>query len=388
MTLKNTQPYTTNRDRLSCDLLVAGAGVVGLWTARLAAARGLNVIVLDARAAGSGASGGLLGALMPHMPERWNPKKQFQFEALASLENEVRKLEAETGLGCGYRRCGRIIPLIKPHHRDLAVERIEAAENVWDSAQTGYAWAVSDSPEEAGWPDAASGPNGFVHETLSARVSPRNYMAALKASLDSKARIVESDGLLSFEDRSARVTTASGTPIDAGHIVLAAGHETFELLGRLTGRPPADYGKPVKGQTALLDADIDADLPLVFSDGTYVVPHAAGTVAVGSTSETDFEDGHGTDEKLDDVIAKASRLCPALEGARVLERWAGLRPKAVRRDPMIGVVPGCKRTTVATGGFKITFGIAHKMAACALDFALDDQCPSLPESFTIDAHLR
>ena len=107
MTNRNSQPYTTNRDRLSCDLRVAGAGVVGLWTARLAAARGLKVLVLEARAAGSGASGGLPGALMPHMPEQWNPKKQFQFEALASLESEVEKLEAETGLACGYRRCGR-----------------------------------------------------------------------------------------------------------------------------------------------------------------------------------------------------------------------------------------------------------------------------------------
>ena len=388
MTNRNSQPYTTNRDRLSCDLLVAGAGVVGLWTARLAAARGLKVIVLEARAVGAGASGGLLGALMPHMPEQWNPKKQFQFEALASLEHEVEKLEAETGLVCGYRRCGRIIPLIKPHHRELAIERAGKAQEVWDSKTSDYTWTVCDNPPEPGWPDAASGPSGFVHETLSARVSPRNYVMALTASLDGKVRMIEGDGLRDVDDRFGSVRTASGAHIDAGHIVLAAGYETFGLLGRLTDRPPAKYGKPVKGQTALIDAGIDAGLPLVFADGIYAVPHAAGTVAVGSTSESEFEDGHATDAKLDEVIDAAARLCPALEGAAVLERWAGLRPKAVRRDPMIGPAPDHERVTVATGGFKITFGIAHKMAACALDIALDGRCPSLPHSFGLDAHLR
>jgi glycine oxidase len=48
---------------------------------------------------------------MPHSPERWNGKKDFQFRALVDLEAEVAGLEAETGVPCGYRRVGRILPL-------------------------------------------------------------------------------------------------------------------------------------------------------------------------------------------------------------------------------------------------------------------------------------
>ena len=81
-------------------------------------------------------------------------------------------------------------------------------------------------------------------------------------------------------------------------------------------------------------------------------------------------------------------MCPRLRDAPVLERWAGVRPKAVGRDPMIGAVPGHRNVTVATGGFKITFGIAHKMAACALELALDGRCDALPESFGIETHLQ
>jgi acetaldehyde dehydrogenase (acetylating) len=48
-------------------------------------------------------------------------------------------------------------------------------------------------------------------------------------------------------------------------------------------------GGPVKGQAALLDAGAPADLPLVYHDGVYVLVHQNGLVAVGSTSEREFE---------------------------------------------------------------------------------------------------
>ncbi|MEX3007354.1 NAD(P)/FAD-dependent oxidoreductase [Hoeflea sp. TYP-13] len=388
MTPQINAPHSPKDDDLSCDLLVVGAGAVGLWIARLAAKAGQSVIVLEKRSVGTGASGGLLGALMPHMPERWNPKKQFQFEALSRLGDEVASLEAETGLGCGYRRCGRLMPLIRPHHAQLGVERKVDAEKVWNSAKTGFEWTLLDAPYKKDWPSSAAMPHGLVLETLAARVSPRRYIGALKASLGQQVTIIESDGLSRFEEDSGKAVTDLGRTITADHTILAAGHETFTLLGDLLARPATQFGAAIKGQAALLRADIDDDLPLVFQDGVYIVPHEGGAVAIGSTSEAEFASGSETDEKLENLIARARELCPELENATVLERWAGLRPKAIKRDPMIGAVPGHQRLTVATGGFKITFGIAHKMAACALELATDGRCNSLPDSFRIETHLR
>ena len=54
------------------DLLIAGAGVAGLWLAVKAARAGLSVTLVERGNPGGGASGGFLGALMPHSPERWN----------------------------------------------------------------------------------------------------------------------------------------------------------------------------------------------------------------------------------------------------------------------------------------------------------------------------
>lgn len=92
----------------SVPLLIVGGGIMGLWAAVKAERLGIDTLLVEAGRLGGGASGGLLGALMPHMPDRWSDKKQFQFDALVALEAEIAGLEAETGLSGGYRRCGRI----------------------------------------------------------------------------------------------------------------------------------------------------------------------------------------------------------------------------------------------------------------------------------------
>ncbi len=114
--------------QLRADLVIVGGGIMGLWAALKAERRGIDTILIDEDKTGSGASGGLLGALMAHMPDRWNEKKQLQFEGLVSLEAELAALEAETGLPAGYRRCGRLIPLPKPHLRPLAERHSREAE--------------------------------------------------------------------------------------------------------------------------------------------------------------------------------------------------------------------------------------------------------------------
>ena len=64
---------------------------------------------------------------------------------------------------------------------------------------------------------------------------------------------------------------------------------------------------------------------------------------------------------LGNVIDRAMRAVPVLHGARVIERWAGLRPRARTRAPMLGAWPGRGGHYVVNGGFKIGFGVAPKV---------------------------
>ena len=94
----------------------------------------------------------------------------------------------------------------------------------------------------------------------------------------------------------------------------------------------------------------------------------------------------GTDAQLDDVIERAMRAVPVLHGARVVERWAGLRPRARSRAPMLGEHPLHPGEFIANGGFKIGFGMAPKVGQVMADLILDG-VDRIPDAFRVEASL-
>ncbi len=94
----------------------------------------------------------------------------------------------------------------------------------------------------------------------------------------------------------------------------------------------------------------------------------------------------GTDARLDDLIDKARDLCPSLAGTSILQRWAGLRPRGISADPLLGPVPGAPRLFAATGGFKTGFGMALALGE-ALAAEIAGNPPTYPERFLASAHL-
>ena len=71
----------------SVDVTVRGGGIFGLSCAWELARRGARVRLIERERIGAGSSGGLVGALSPHIPEQWNPKKQFQLDSLLMAES-------------------------------------------------------------------------------------------------------------------------------------------------------------------------------------------------------------------------------------------------------------------------------------------------------------
>ncbi|MEM9575238.1 MAG: FAD-binding oxidoreductase, partial [Pseudomonadota bacterium] len=157
------------------DIAIVGAGIVGLWTAHYAAQSGANIVLIDQNKLGSGASNGLLGALMPHQPINWNDKKQFQFDGLTTLPEEIAKLEKRTGIGSGYFRCGRIMPIAHPEKRRQSKSWAQGAKEHWSSS---FDWRVEDENPAEHWLSDI-GPHGYNIDTLSARVNPRALVRAL-----------------------------------------------------------------------------------------------------------------------------------------------------------------------------------------------------------------
>jgi glycine oxidase len=372
----------------STAVLVVGGGIMGLWAALKAAEAGLSVILCERGRIGQGASGGLLGALFPWLPERWEPKKQFQFDALMSLPDEIAALERETGLSAHFSRSGRLIPLPKPHLRPLAEAFVADSRANWQKVENGPSWQVLDKSPVPDWLPDESGPHGFSLDGMAARVSPRDLTGLLHAALKRRQNvtIIEGEALTAL-DPGQGVATIGGQTLAFGHAVIAAGVESFPMLERLLPVAEKPLGERVKGQAALLAADVDPSLPVIFLNGLYIVAHEGGHVAIGSTSESQFDAPFSTDRQLERLVSAARSLAPALENAPVIERWAGLRPKAIGSDPLIGPLPDHDNIIAMTGGFKISFGIAHRLATCVTSMITGQPGPDLPESFRMAAHL-
>lgn len=321
---------------VAVDVTVRGAGVFGLSVAWACARRGARVRVVDPRGVAAGASGGIVGALAPHAPDaaRWDEAKAFQLRSLLMAQDWWAEVAEAGGGAPGYARDGRLQPVADDAAAARAGARGRDAETLWRGRA---GWAVEPAP--GGWsPDAPR----VVRDTLSARLHPRRACEALAAAI-----------------RARGGTVVSEAP-DAGAVVHATGWRDAGGFG-VTG---------VKGQAALLRLDRGGE-PQLYAGGLHVVPHDDGTVAVGSTSERAFDAPDRTDAALDDVVARARAAVPALRDAPVIERWAGVRPRAPSRAAILGPWPDRPGHYLANGGFKIGFGVAPLAGAMMADLLLD-----------------
>ncbi len=369
----------TSRQTGMADLVIIGGGIMGLWAAYHAEKAGIDTLLIDRAVPGGGTSNGLLGALMAYMPDQWDEKKQFQFEALVALEQQIGMLEAETGIATGYRRAGRIMPLYNDRQVKTARLREDAAAQNWRIGERSFDWTVVETPPLPGWRGKDENAIAYVHETLAAHVFPRGVVAALTAFLRAARHVRIMQASVAGIDVSARrLRLADGQGVGFGKVIVSAGVEAFSLLQPLWAPEGQPLGRPVKGQAALLQADCDPALPIMFDNGLYVIAHEGGRVAVGSTSEDEFDDAFATDDRLETLIAAARAAIPALRDAPVIERWAGLRPRGVHREPMIGAIEGVPDVVALGGGFKTSFAIAGRLAAHAIAL-VSDNTPALQE---------
>lgn len=365
------------------DCLIIGAGIFGLWAARHAVKRGESVLVVDKAKVGSGASGGFLGSLMPHEPVRWNEKKQMQFEALDCLSAYIEALEEDTGLDCGYRRCGRIIPL-RHEKMDFHVnERIEGMKTLWqgrymlgrynrvdkDIIHNGISVGLPN-----GWVNTQFAAFGATYDNFSARVNPRAYLSALAAFVRDEAEILEGLEVVSIGTSGGtggcEARLSDGGTIFAGRIIIANGYLAYGLLAGIDARYKTQIitGKGVKGQAVLVEYNHDDTLPIVYDDGVYIVPHAENLVAIGSTSKNVWLGEKEFDNEDMGFYERAIAAVPALKDAPILEKWAGVRPRNIIPEPLTGKILSAsisgrldeyENIYAAIGGFKIGMGIAH-----------------------------
>ncbi|MDR0809177.1 MAG: FAD-binding oxidoreductase [Gemmobacter sp.] len=342
----------------SDEVTVRGGGIFGLACAWELARCGAKVRLIELARIGAGASGGLVGALSPHVPEHWTAAKQFQLDSLLMAENFWRAVEAASGLPTGYGRVGRLQPLADSAALERAEARARAASHLWRGRAL---WRLCPATGAAWEPPSPTGL--LIEDTLSARLHPRLATAALAAAL-----------------RATGAEILFGEAEERGPVLHATGAAGLADLSTALGY---EIGTAQKGQALSLGFAAPEGAPQIYADGLHIVAHVDGSIAIGSTSERDWTDPATTDARLDHLHARAVAALPCLADAPVIARWAGLRPRA--RQPLLGRWPGRPGHFIANGGFKTGFGLAPAIARAMADLILTgaDRIPPdfhLPES--------
>ncbi len=334
---------------------MAGGGVFGLACAWALIRRGARVTVFEAATIGAGSSGGHVGALAPHAPDPWNVKKALQLDSLLAAPAFWAGVEQASGLSTGYGRTGRLQPVPDMDTAARLPDRIAASTRQWPADMV---MSLTRDPQGALIPPSPTGL--WLRDGLTARLNPRATLAALAAAIRAAGREIHEH-----------------TPAPDDHVptIWATGTPGLMALNTALDRK---IGQGVKGQSLLLSHAAPGS-PQVFADGLHIVPQADGTTAIGSTSENTYDNDH-PDHQAQDLLARAIAIYPALAHAETLDIWAGLRPRARSRAPILAPWPGRPGHLIANGGFKIGFGMAPLIADLTAQILLDDR-QDIPDLF-------
>src|SRR5437868_3943635 len=288
------------------DAIVIGAGIIGLSVARELHRRGMSVLVVEKGEAAREASYAAAGMLVGSVEESPPALRELASTSAKMYPEFVHELEDESQSKVDFRQEGTIV-LQRAGARVLG-----ASSNTLTSSEL----RKREMQLEAEGYEAV-----MVEE---ASVNPRALSEA--ALTTCKHRGVDTslrDEVVAVEvvnGRAAAVRTTK-TGFAAGLVVNCAG----AWAGKI---PPCSFPtRPVKGQMlAVAMRDRNVLRHVVRAPEVYLVPRSSGRLLIGATVEEAGYDKRTDADTIHRMHRAALELLPVLEGAKILEDWAGLRP--------------------------------------------------------------
>jgi glycine oxidase len=325
---------------LTSDVVVVGAGLIGLATAWRLAADGIQVTVCDPTP-GTQTSAVAAGMLAPVTEVEYGEDDllALNLASVAAWPAFAEELHAITGLSAGLHQTGTL----------------SVAYDVDDAAAlrrlADYQRRLGLEVEELSGRDArkrepllAAGVSGGVWVPGDHSVDNRQAVAAL-------IRAVEVSGVTLLRQRVSQVLTAgttaigvqldNGDTVHGGQVIVAAGPWSGQLDGVPHElRPPV---RPVKGEVLRLRVP-EAYRPALTHTvratargfSVYLVPRPGGELVVGATTS---ELGYDTRVLAGGVFAllrDARTVLPLTDELELVEAIAGLRPATPDNAPVLG----------------------------------------------------
>lgn len=338
------------------DVVVVGAGVVGLGAAWRLAQRGASVVVVDP-APGSGASGVAAGMIAPVTEARVGEEAllRLTMASWARWPAFAAEVEAASGRSIGYRADGTLVVAFDADDRALLAELAERHRAMGLSVEV-----VRGREARRLEPGLAPGVRSGLVAADERSVDPPALVEALSAAARSAgvtllpARV---ERLVTTDDGARATGVATTGPegdrvVGAGTVVLAAGSWSGLVAGvPASVCPPV---RPVKGQVLTLRQPAGDPLltrtvrGIVRGSSIYLVPRDDGRIVVGATVEERGWDTTPTAGGTYELLRDALTLVPALDDAELVAVRAGLRPGSPDDLPVMGCSP-LTGLVVATG---------------------------------------
>ncbi|MBO0729888.1 MAG: glycine oxidase ThiO [Acidimicrobiaceae bacterium] len=317
----------------SPDVVIVGAGVIGLSIAWRAAADGCTVTVCDP-SPGTGASWAAAGMLAP-VTEASVAEAPLTGLGLASIRrwpDFAAGLGAETGIDVGLRCEGTVaVAFDDDDQRALSeLQRVHAAMGL-DSE-----WLTRTECRQLE-PLLSPRIRGALMVRGDWQVDNRSLLRALEAAATRRGVALQKQAVERI-DRGC-VWLAGGEQLEAGAVVVAAGAASGRLSMPEAARPPV---RPVKGDIlrlrggAVLNHTVRAG---VRGRSVYLVPRRDGELVVGATMEETGFDAPVRAGAVHELLDAAVRVLPGVAELEFAEATARLRPATPDNAPVLGPSP-------------------------------------------------
>jgi glycine oxidase len=328
----------------SSDVVVVGAGAVGLAIAWRAAQQGLRVTALErADAPGTGTSAVAAGMLAPISEAIATelPLMRLGLESVDAYPKFVEELRDASGMDPGYLRCGTLLAARDGDEAEALGRELALRESLGLAVHR-----LRSSEARRLEPALAPALRLALEIPDDHAIDPRKLTAALGRAVAAAGVTLRTGATVEqvsvADGRVAGVRLTDGERIIAEHVVVAAGAWT-EALGGLPpdARVPIH---PVKGQILRLHDPAGPGLltRVLRMTGGYLVPRGDGRYVLGATMEERGFDTTVTAGGAFELLRNAFELLPSVTELVIDELSAGLRPATPDNAPAIGpgAIPG------------------------------------------------
>ena len=331
------------------DAVIAGGGVIGASIALELAEAGLKVGLYDAEQPGREASWASAGMISP-APENQEmiPFVRMGLASAAIYPEFIRKVEGLTGKDVGYRKTGALDVFLGADPGNIQQE----SSSIIDLQRRVGLHAEPLSAEQARKmePALTQDIQAAIFRSDEGSLDAREFTAALLEAARLKgAEVIAKNGAkaLRTDGERCRGLILQEGEVEAKWTIVAAGCFSARIAGAESYAPAL----PAKGQMVAMRSDSVELKRILWLGHKYLVPRTDGRIIAGSTIEHTGFERNVTAGGIESILSEAIRIVPALQDARIVETWAGLRPDSPDHLPIIGPTD-LDGLLIATGHFR------------------------------------